>query len=67
MEWINVKNELPENSEHVLAYAIKNENMPYLDANIFEASHCDGVWTECVDACLIDVTHWMPLPEPPKE
>lgn len=65
MEWISVEDRLPQNFEHVLAYAIENEDFPFLDARFFEASHYNGRWTECVDTCLIDVTHWMPLPEPP--
>lgn len=64
--WISVKEKLPKNGEKVLAYAIKDENLPCLDCNYFEAHHYDGRWTENVDSCDIHVTHWMPLPEPPE-
>ena len=66
-EWISVKDRLPESGERVLAYAIQNDDFPYLDCHYFEADHYNGRWSENVDICTICVTHWMPLPLPPKE
>ena len=59
--WIPVSERLPKNGESVLVYrsgdnrissTMRIDICPYLG---------DGVF------CLLGVTHWMPLPEPPKE
>lgn len=62
MEWISVKDRLPENSGR---YLVRHLNFP--DASIIEYS--DG-WqaTYFVDGLIQTegvVTHWMPQPEPP--
>jgi len=31
------------------------------------AAWTDGIWTNAANSWLGDVTHWMPLPKPPKE
>ncbi len=57
MEWISVEDRLPDEEVGSLVYA-----------------HCtrpaflrDGVWLACWDMREVSrVTHWMPLPEPPK-
>ena len=60
-KWISVKERLPEVGEDVLAY---------LGKGIFETCWAlkDGFW-ETRDSYLDTdaVTHWMPLPKPPKE
>lgn len=60
-EWISVKERLPKAGEDVIAY---------LGEGIFEICWTlkDGCW-ETRDSYLdMDaVTHWQPLPEPPKE
>lgn len=60
-KWISVKERLPEAGEDVLAY---------LGEGIFGICWLlkDGYW-ETRDSFLYpdDVTHWQPLPEPPKE
>ena len=55
-EWINVKDELPNPEDEL----ILGHNGNYA----FECNFDDGYW------CNIggeDITHWMPLPEPPKD
>lgn len=50
--WISVKDRLPENDEPVVYWSTKLEDL--------------GI--TCKPDFYIDgVTHWMPLPEPPKE
>lgn len=106
MEWINVKDRLPENEEVVLIFAKRkcwDDGYKYIRL-VAKAIHTDGMhntensglcwngddmsweydetndayiipegWWEDVDyveqfAAVDDfVTHWMPLPEPPKE
>lgn len=65
-EWISVTERLPEMFCAVLVYCPKNKNIyeVYFNAR--------GEWhffdTSIAGKMLDDtVTHWMPLPEPPKE
>lgn len=66
-EWISVKDRLPDvpkddyMSDYVLAYD-KN-------AGIWVAFFCSsGYWCEARECVSFEnVTHWMPLPEPPTE
>lgn len=69
--WIPVEERLPEYGVRVLA------------TDMYEEDDCTGIWTreeypdDPEDGCWIDepgwwhafdeVTHWMPLPEPPEE
>jgi hypothetical protein len=62
-EWISVKDGLPE----------KGNNVLFLDGDASILSDC-YVHIDCIDSngeCfenyLHNYTHWMPLPEPPKE
>lgn len=67
--WISVKEQLPEKRKYVLV-RYKNNDMAVAcwfdgDENIlFWRAMTDEGW--CAD-CDTDPTHWMPLPEPPKE
>lgn len=63
--WIPVTERLPEAGERVLCYC---------RANIYEVMkmRTDGAWVhndKVYDSAYMSgfVTHWMPLPEPPKE
>lgn len=63
--WISVKDRLPEESGKVLVYCKDG----YMSAVHYSAKHQQF---NNFDACakrdeVWDVTHWMPLPEPPKE
>lgn len=56
--WISVKERMPEDGKNVLAY--EGGGFYFLD-------WCsDGKWV-VASASTAVVTHWMPLPEPPKE
>lgn len=61
-EWISVKERLPERNQSVLVFA-KNE----IYALLYERN--DKWWGEAGWATTEKwgITHWMPLPEPPKE
>lgn len=58
MEWISVKDRLPTDFEWCMVYTSGGYNA---------ASFFDGTWSplDADDAGF--VTHWMPLPEPPKD
>lgn len=58
MKWISVKDRLP-NSVYVLC--CYNNSLPFIASYGVWGSY----WTHKGEQ--IHVTHWMPLPEPPKE
>ena len=55
-EWISVKDRLPEPTYCVLVVGAYSEMA-------IDALGTDGEWMGMVE----DITHWMPLPKPPKE
>lgn len=57
-EWISVKDELPEEGRRVLVSLTLNRSYTDIDTDRV----IDGNWRRWG----IDVTHWMPLPEPPE-
>lgn len=63
-DWISVNDKLPENIRSVLVW-------DSVDNDVFTGYYCKyNGWT--VDGFYdveyhFNVTHWMPLPEPPKE
>lgn len=63
MEWIKVSDRLPDYgyAKYVLTFGTHDFPM------IGYYSKKDNIWV--VDNCgyLCEVTHWMPLPEPPKD
>ena len=67
-EWISVEDRLPTDNEEYLVWPL-----PDLEMNIrtAEFQHWDKRWTQerydgyGWDNFYPDVTHWMPLPEPP--
>ncbi len=62
MEWISVEDSLPEPTEDVLFFDM------FLSFHIIEIGNCfkKGVFVSG-ENWYYDVTHWMPLPKPPKE
>ena len=58
-EWISVKDRLPEKWQNVLA--VRSDGKIRFD---FICS--TGCWCEDVNYVGYSVTHWMPLPQPPK-
>lgn len=64
-EWVSVKDRLPKDGQDVLAYLNDGE-----ETRIAPCNYSNGVWFDSVMNCAVvlqDVTHWMPLPPPPKE
>ena len=55
--WIPVTERLPEDRNEVLVHTTKK---------VSKARFGDGRWHGS-GGCWMNVTHWMPLPEPPKE
>lgn len=73
-KWISVEERLPEDDVDVLVYiASKKENVDSVTAITHYTHSMYGYniegWCSPRQYCFWDreVTHWMPLPEPPKE
>lgn len=62
MKWIPVTERLPKHEDAVLCF-IKNGQQDILQFDNFENLWVGQQWRYKRHA----VTHWMPLPEPPKE
>ena len=92
MNWISVKDRLPEPYELVLIYYTKGNRPTYSEGIIYDSakhlhsdSHREAFWRSCGYGLVWEdgfgrqiqsltakksknnVTHWMPLPEPPKQ
>lgn len=64
MNWISVKDRLPECGKRYLAQIIE----PHFGAKIIDILWYDsGIWVYDGMPVHANVTHWTPLPEPPKE
>jgi hypothetical protein len=59
MEWISVKDRLPEKNTTVIVCSISDGHIQIKDFKGDEKN-----W---ITNYLEKVTHWMPLPEPPKD
>jgi hypothetical protein len=57
-EWISVKERLPSNGNTVLC--VTKNNRPFV-------CRYDHAWKRWDVSGNVEVTHWMTLPEPPKE
>lgn len=72
-EWISVKDRLPEKSQEVIVFCRTpglNDfvNTVYYSAKFQEFNWCDFMGDPPKsEKGYRDVTHWMPLPEPPEE
>lgn len=73
MEWISVKEQLPEMPDEkikegfvqmqVLVWCDTGRHCAWYQPNAAEFYTCSGWFGQEVN----NVTHWMPLPEPPRE
>lgn len=66
-KWISVAERLPEAGVFVLLQYAKNAQNPTLHARNTMAVGRYEYGMFLVEGCSVRVTHWMPLPEPPKE
>lgn len=70
MEWINVKERLPEIKQKVLFVAKANHRLAYLNGEVMAGKFgCleDGVALFTAPGIGIEGTHWMPLSDPPAD
>ena len=61
-DWISTKNKLPPDDNEVLVY-INDPDLGGLPSWMTTSAFCEGYWLGIVKC---NVSHWMPLPEPPK-
>ena len=65
-KWISVEERLPKEGEEVLVFGYWHEKFQPLMCYL--SPHRKGKWfTTIAGQQVYTVTHWMPLPEPPKE
>lgn len=65
-KWISVKEKVPELGLHVLTYGIYTKDL--IVAWLDDCDEFLGMYDWVNEHQSLDqVTHWMPLPEPPKE
>jgi len=73
MSWISVKDKLPEGDETVILFGRRMLQRGFFVEPGHRSEGYMDVWVSCEwDGCggyeeFEEVTHWMPLPEPPKE
>lgn len=72
--WISVKERLPERPEHDWVLVIARFGTEGIFGVPHVAEYVSGKWqfrcldsTDAEDFLQVTVTHWQPLPEPPKE
>ena len=72
-EWISVKKKLPEPDVPVLVtYIGYTDKKPYSDGVAKWSLELNGynggwVWTLDESEVTVEITHWLPIPKPPKE
>jgi len=69
MEWISVKDRLPEDMEEVLFSSTNIKDMeknPVKPRVLTGYYLCRGVFRSWLSRDNFYPTHWMPLPQPPK-
>jgi hypothetical protein len=68
MKWISVKDELPENDfdENIVSYKHNDYRIVTVASYDSETNTFKEV-TSSFSYQIDNVTHWMPLPEPPKQ
>ena len=67
MEWISVKDKLPDDCFEKLCYLIASNGEKYIKSSHLNPAK-KGFYVEYTKdgyAPIEEVTHWMPLPEPP--
>ena len=64
-KWISVKDRMPEPGVNVLARCFYHECWQMFVCHVSKIN--TGHWYTGITGQWVQVTHWMPLPEPPEE
>jgi hypothetical protein len=67
--WISVEDKMPSQGKFVFAYSDKELKMKMQVVNLYDGSKSSSgiIGYQLNGNCMHRVTHWMPLPEPPKQ
>ncbi len=65
-KWISVKDRLPEDDQSVLMYEMGQTGLPLIGWFEVNADVPGFYIAHSFQNARVHVTHWMPLPEPPK-
>ena len=67
-KWISVKNRLPKKNILILCCSLKSLSPTYgwFDGTFWNVNDEPNYFKDKID-CISFITHWMPLPAPPKE
>lgn len=65
-EWVDVKERLPEDGQIIWAYDTEVHHCVYYD-NLFYRHTIPASNERLVSYYWTEITHWMPLPTPPKD
>lgn len=69
MKWVSVKDRLPDSEERVLTITVYKQNRKDVPQIFYYLNNYSFVlkrWEYPEDQCYEKITHWQPLPEPPK-
>ena len=68
-EWISVDDRLPEKSGHYMVVhqttSIRKNKSSSVDTDRYDEN--ENTWEFFKSGIMQEVTHWMPLPKPPRE
>lgn len=67
MEWISVDDQLPDRHDILMTYNNLVLEGSYANGKFYEATNCCHIQPYCRCYEQEGITHWMPLPEPPKQ
>jgi hypothetical protein len=68
MEWISVEDKAPKKNSDFMAYVIHGaEHKDDINKGIYQCFEDNGCYIPAFSYFPVVVTHWMPLPEPPRE
>ena len=73
MEWISVKDRLPEEETHVIGFCRTCfDKQLHVEPLLFQINERKHLWAHLFAynegySYAIEVTHWMPLPSPPNQ
>ena len=63
-DWTRIKDRPPKDGQDILTY-LHNGG----DARVVPCNYDNGTWYDCLMNCIVpvnSVTHWAPVPKPPK-
>lgn len=67
MKWISVKNKLPEYTTHAGSDVFVHVLVYGKNLGVCQGMYCNEKWEALSIDCTEYITHWMPMPTPPKK